>query len=109
MGTIPQCNRLITALTDETAYGTATVDGSLITMYHLIDPALSEPTMDVIDDADLIKGHEFLEDPNAYKILFTNQRLTLSNIPASAEFLGWLLARAMGNVATVEIPASSGR
>jgi len=77
-------------------------------MYHLVDPALSEPSMDVIDDTDLIKGHEFLSDPNAYKILFTNQRLSLSNIPANAEFLGWLLARAMGNVASAEIPTASG-
>lgn len=108
MGTLPQCNRLITSLTDETAYGTATVDGSLDTMYHLVDPVLSEPSLDVIDDTDLIKGHEFLSNPNAYKILFTNQRLSLSNIPASAEFLGWLLARAMGAVTTAEIPAASG-
>ncbi len=106
MGTLPQCNRLITSLTDETAYGTATVDGSLTTMYHLVDPVLSEPSLDVIDDTDLIKGHEFLSDPNAYKVLFTNQRLTLSNIPANAEFLGWLLARAMGSVSSAEIVTS---
>ncbi len=106
MGTLPQCNRLITALTDETAYGTATVDGSLITMYHLVDPVLSEPSMDVIDDTDLIKGHEFLSDPNAYKILFQNQRLTLSNIPANSEFLGWLFARALGSVVSADIAAS---
>ena len=106
MGTIPQCNRLITSLTDETSYGTATVDGSLTTMYHLVDPVLSEPSLDVLDDADLIKGHEFLSDPNAYKILFTNQRLSLSNIPASSEFLGWLFARALGNVSSNDIAAS---
>lgn len=106
MGTLPQCNRLITSLTDETAYGTATADGSLIIMYHLVDPVLSEPSLDVIDDVDLIKGHEFMSDPNAYKILFTNQRLSLSNIPANSEFLGWLLARAMGSVASAQIAAS---
>lgn len=106
MGTIPTCERLVTALTKETAYGTAIVDGSLLNMFHLINPDLPELSLDTVDDRDFIKGHEFLDQNTQFKILFQDARFALTGIPLSAEFLGWLIAAAMGNITSAQIMTS---
>lgn len=106
MGTRPECNVLVTALTKETAYGTATADGSLLSKFHLMEPAVSEPALETTDDNDLLKEHEFPEATAAYKILFTDHIFDLANIPASAEFLAWILARAFGLTTSSQIATS---
>lgn len=106
MGVIPTCVRLVTALTKETAYGTGIADGSLDKMFHIINPDLPEITLDTIDDQAFIRGHEFLDDNTAFKILFQNVTFSLTGVPLSAEFLGWLLAAAMGNITSAQIMTS---
>jgi len=100
MGSRPQCERLVGSLTDETSYGTATVDGSLTEMFSLVDPVFADHSQDIQDDRDLLKGHEWLEDVNAYEVIFDNRSIPLTNIPASAEFMAYVIASALGDVAS---------
>ena len=92
MGVIPTCVRLVTALTKETAYGTGIADGSLDKMFHIINPDLPEITLDTIDDQAFIRGHEFLDDNTAFKILFPNFTFSFTGFPLSAVFLVWLFS-----------------
>jgi len=106
MSTRPQCERVVSSNSAETAYGTAIADGSLTEMFSLVDNVLPDRSQDIVDDTDLLKGHEFREDANAYEVLFDNINIPMNNVPASAEFLAWLFASALGDVTSTEISAS---
>ena len=103
MPVIPICERIVTSLTKEASYGVAVADGSLANMFHIINPDVPEVTLDTVDDSAFLKGHEFLEDDSAYKILFQNVRFSLTGIPLSAEFCGWLIASAMGKIVSAQV------
>ena len=60
-------------------------------------------SLDTVDDSSFLKGHEFLDDDSAYKILFQNVQFSLTGIPLSAEFCGWLIASAMGKVTSAQV------
>ena len=107
MAVIPICERIVTSLSKETTYGAAIADGSLTKMFNIINPDMPEISQDIIDDRAFLKGHEFLQDPNAYKILFQNVQFSLTGIPLSAEFCGWLIASAMGKVVSTQIGATT--
>ena len=106
MGSRPQCNRFVTSMTDETAYGTAAADGAMTAMFSLVDPVLADTSQDITDDTDLLKGHEFRLDENAYDVLFNNRSIPMTNVPASAEFLAYLFASALGDVSTSQLDTS---
>ena len=103
MAVIPICERIVTALTRETAYGTPIADTALVNMFHLINPDVPDISLDTVDDRAFLKGHEFLDDDSAYKILFQDVQFNLTGIPLSAEFAGWLMASAMGRVTSAQI------
>ena len=106
MAVIPICERIVTSLTKESAFGVAIEDSGLDKMFHIMNPDLPEITLDTMDDMALIKGHEFLDDVNAFKVLFQNVKFSLTGIPLSAEFCGWLMASAMGNITSAQISSS---
>ena len=107
MAVIPICERIVTSLNKETAYGTPLGDSALTKAFNIINPDLPEVSQDVIDDMAFLKGHEFLQDPNAYKILFQNVNFSLTGVPLSAEFCGWLIASAMGKMVSAQVGSTT--
>jgi hypothetical protein len=104
MSTLPQCQRFVTALTDETAYGTAIVDGSMTAMFHLVEPAFGNLSFDIQDSKDLVKGHEFNDAAaDAWQIIFQDGEIPFSNVPLSAEFVGWMSASLLGTQVSSQV------
>jgi len=100
MGTRPFCNRMAMSVYKEASYGNSLDAASYIDqMFELQEPALIDPTLEFVDDASFLKGHEWPEDTGK-RILVAQDAEIPFNFPSSLEVMGLLLAFACGEVST---------
>jgi hypothetical protein len=92
-----QCSRIAVPYIEETAYGTviAPITG-VNKLFEPTEPALLEMNLDTMDDAALIKGHEFPVDSDLDVLIAQDVQVAFS-FPSSLEVIGYLLAMALGN------------
>lgn len=95
----PQLTKLVLSYVKEAAYATAVVDGSITKRFDMLAPGLAQIDIERIDDAQVIKGHEFMRDV-AFNTLVNQGATKPFEFVASAELLGLLLAMGLGKIAT---------
>lgn len=92
----PQCTRIAMAYFKESPYGTAVVDGKITKLFDMNVPSLPDIVQTRIDDADIIKGHEFPVDVD-FDIV-TAQDLSIPfDFPLSCQLAGLLSTFALGS------------
>ena len=92
----PQCAWIAMTYTADSPY--ATNGGTVDKLFHPTEPVLIEPSLERLDDSDLIKGHEFPVDTNLDIIIAQNISIPFS-FPGSVSLIGLLSVMALGVVA----------
>ena len=104
----PQCNRIALSFNDEAAYGTAVALASINKRLNPREPIFINPSKEISDNQESIKGNEFATDPeNRSEIISMDKEIPFT-VDAGLSTLGWCLASVFGGItsAVVTDPAA---
>jgi hypothetical protein len=95
----PQLAKMVLSYVKEAAYATAVADASVIKRFDMLSPGLATHEIERIDDADIIKGHEFMRDTEFNTVVNQGGNKPFEFV-ASAEILGLLMSMGLGKIVT---------
>ena len=100
----PQCNRIAMTFNKEGSYGLGSKVGAgtiplanINKRFDLREPISLAPGLEKVDDAEVLKGHEFPTDATNKDIIVARTMQIPFSFNASLELLGLLLSNAMGS------------